>query len=191
MDRILLGNVKGKQGDEGKSAYEIAVGNGFSGTEAEWLESLRGRQGDDGFSAYDVAVRNGFSGTEEEWLGTLKGAPGVPGPAGSYDILGSSDAVRENTESGKIVDALVVKEVFQSVSDGKAMLASAITGKGVQTDASETFEGMAENIKAITSGSGGSNKGISLCMYEIRAVKANQRCSVKEKKDITILPVEG
>ena len=29
-------------GTAGKSAYEIAVDNGFSGTEAEWLKSLQG-----------------------------------------------------------------------------------------------------------------------------------------------------
>ena len=27
---------------QGKSAYEIAVDNGFQGTESEWLESLKG-----------------------------------------------------------------------------------------------------------------------------------------------------
>ncbi len=32
---------KGDPGAAGKSAYEIAVGNGFSGTEEEWLASLR------------------------------------------------------------------------------------------------------------------------------------------------------
>ena len=31
------------EGIPGKSAYEIAVDNGFEGTEAEWLESLKGR----------------------------------------------------------------------------------------------------------------------------------------------------
>lgn len=29
-------------GIQGKSAYEIAVENGFEGTEMEWLESLKG-----------------------------------------------------------------------------------------------------------------------------------------------------
>lgn len=29
----------------GKSAYDIAVENGFSGSEAEWLQSLKGEQG--------------------------------------------------------------------------------------------------------------------------------------------------
>jgi hypothetical protein len=32
----------------GKSAYEIAVENGFVGTEADWLESLHGKDGEDG-----------------------------------------------------------------------------------------------------------------------------------------------
>lgn len=35
-------NIKG---ENGKSAYQIAVDNGFQGTEAEWLESLKGQCG--------------------------------------------------------------------------------------------------------------------------------------------------
>ena len=31
----------GEKGPEGKSAYQVAVDNGFTGTEAEWLESLK------------------------------------------------------------------------------------------------------------------------------------------------------
>lgn len=49
------------------TAYGVAVQNGFSGTEKEWLESL------EGLSAYEVAVANGFEGTEEEWLESLDG----------------------------------------------------------------------------------------------------------------------
>lgn len=33
---------------QGKSAYEVAVDNGFEGTEKEWLESLKGEKGDTG-----------------------------------------------------------------------------------------------------------------------------------------------
>ena len=36
------------KGDPGKSAYEIAVEQGFVGTEAEWLESLKGQDGAQG-----------------------------------------------------------------------------------------------------------------------------------------------
>lgn len=35
-----------KPGRPGKSAYEIAKEHGFTGTEAEWLESLKGTGGD-------------------------------------------------------------------------------------------------------------------------------------------------
>ena len=38
---------KGDQGADGRSAYQIAVQNGFEGTEQEWLASLKGPKGDD------------------------------------------------------------------------------------------------------------------------------------------------
>lgn len=37
--------VRGVDGKDGKSAYEVAVENGFIGTEQEWLESLKGEKG--------------------------------------------------------------------------------------------------------------------------------------------------
>lgn len=51
-------------------------------------------------------------------------------------------------------DTLVkaVNECFQSASDGKAIIASAITGKGVNTDSGATFAVMAENIGSIPVG---------------------------------------
>lgn len=42
------GGTGGGTGQDGKSAYEIAVENGFVGTEAQWLESLKGEDGEDG-----------------------------------------------------------------------------------------------------------------------------------------------
>ena len=36
--------------EDGKSAYELAVANGFKGTEQEWLASLNGRDGADGYT---------------------------------------------------------------------------------------------------------------------------------------------
>lgn len=32
-------------GQDGKSPYELAVANGYTGTETEWLESLKGEEG--------------------------------------------------------------------------------------------------------------------------------------------------
>lgn len=68
---------QGVAGKDGKSAFQIAVDNGFSGTEAEWLSALHGATGANGESAYQIAVDNGFSGTEAEWLSGLKGATGL------------------------------------------------------------------------------------------------------------------
>ena len=40
-----MDGLDGADGADGKSAYDIAVDNGFEGTEAEWLESLKGADG--------------------------------------------------------------------------------------------------------------------------------------------------
>ena len=62
-----------ERGPEGKSAYRVAVDNGFVGTEEEWLLSLQGK------SAYEIAVELGYEGTEEQWIASLKGEDGEPG----------------------------------------------------------------------------------------------------------------
>lgn len=43
-----LESIKGDKGATGKSAYEVAVANGFEGTEEEWLASLKGEDGKKG-----------------------------------------------------------------------------------------------------------------------------------------------
>ena len=66
-------------GTNGKSAYELAVENGYEGTVQEWLASLAGKNGTDGKdgkSAYELAVENGYVGTEVEWLRSLAGSNG-------------------------------------------------------------------------------------------------------------------
>ena len=59
-----------------KSAYEIAVENGFTGSEAEWLASLKGsdgNEGNQGKSAYELYCEFfGYEGTEEQWLIDLR-----------------------------------------------------------------------------------------------------------------------
>ena len=80
--------VAGIPGPAGLSAYQVAVSNGFSGTEAQWLASFGGGgatsgTGAAGLSAYQVAVANGFAGTETQWLASLTGATGATGPAGA------------------------------------------------------------------------------------------------------------
>ncbi len=52
----------------GKTAYDVAVKNGFQGTEQEWLATLKGTDGKDGSGVtakdiYETAVANGYEGT--------------------------------------------------------------------------------------------------------------------------------
>ena len=63
-------------GGESVTAYELAVKNGFQGTEAEWLRSLHGANGEDGedFDAqklYQTAVEKGYEGSFLEFCATL------------------------------------------------------------------------------------------------------------------------
>lgn len=46
-------------------------------------------------------------------------------------------------------------ELFQSVSDGKRKIAEAVTDKGVETSATDTYDKMASNIRGIQTGGGG------------------------------------
>ena len=146
----ILNGISGKTGADGKSAYQIAVDNGFSGDEKTWLESLVGKQGeqgiqgpqgeqgpqglqgetgpqgekgDDGKSAYDIAKSEGFSGTTEEWLASLKGADGAPGKDGKD---GSSVSLKNSADECTVAnsDAYINKEnyhiyIFRGEVDGE------------------------------------------------------------------------
>lgn len=66
----------GLVGPPGRTAYEVAVDNGFIGTVGEWLISIKGDKGND---AYQVAVEEGYVGSKAQWLLSLKGDKGDPG----------------------------------------------------------------------------------------------------------------
>jgi hypothetical protein len=99
----------GTDGIDGDSAYQVALDNGFVGTQPQWLASLVGPEGPegdqgiqgiqgepgndgapgaDGDSAYEVAVTNGFVGTESAWLASLVGPEGPQGDQGIQGVPG-------------------------------------------------------------------------------------------------------
>jgi len=97
-----------------KSNYEIAVENGFEGTEAEWLASLKGK------SAYELAVENGFKGTEAEWLASLQGQNGENGKnserVDTYELYETAKTKGEiPSENYTYLDFL--KDYFSTTSD--------------------------------------------------------------------------
>lgn len=73
-------------GPNGKSAYEIALDEGFIGTQGDWLDSIRGADGNDGKSAYEIAVEGGFAGTELQFNALLAGLGNDAGVAGAVFV---------------------------------------------------------------------------------------------------------
>ena len=71
---------------DGKSAYELAVDNGFEGTEQEWLASLKGPQGIQGVQGEQgPAGQDGSDGTDGQ-----DGAPGQNGQDGHTPVITAS-----------------------------------------------------------------------------------------------------
>lgn len=90
----------GLKGDAGKSAYEIAVENGETGSEEQWLTKLVGK------SAYDIWLSKGNVGTEEEFLTSLKGRDGA---VGNIKVIGTLNSFAE-------LDALPTEDLVNGTS---------------------------------------------------------------------------
>lgn len=109
MSSVNLGRVVGY------SAYEIAVQNGFVGTEAEWLASLKGNNGADGQDGSSATIQvgtvsTGAAGTDAVVtnVGTSSAAVfnfTIPqGPAGTTEWAGIEDKPFSTIGSGLSVD---------------------------------------------------------------------------------------
>lgn len=71
-------------GADGDSAYQVAVNNGFIGTEEAWLESLQGTDGVDGING-----TNGLDGKDgKDGVDGLNGLDGVKGDTGAQGEQG-------------------------------------------------------------------------------------------------------
>lgn len=84
-------------GADGASAYEIAVENGYTGTEAEWLSSLKGEKGDAG--------EQGIQGIQGEKGDTgAAGKDGMNGTDGRDGANGySPTATVTETDAGTVI----------------------------------------------------------------------------------------
>ena len=81
----------GQDGSDGKSAYDIAVENGYEGTIQQWLQSLVGSVGKSAYELYLETVEQGETPLSlSEWLNSLKGANGQDGSNGNDGVTGKS-----------------------------------------------------------------------------------------------------
>ena len=110
---MLHNGANGEKGTDGKSAYQIAVEQGYQGSESDWLSSLKGDKGNtgakgnpgqdgaDGKSAYAIAVEHGYEDSEEKWLLSLKGEKGDPGDRGLQGVPGEKGEKGDAGVAGK------------------------------------------------------------------------------------------
>ena len=78
--------IQGETGADGESAYEMAVDNGFEGTETEWLESIVGPQGPQGETGpQGIQGETGPQGIQGE-----TGPQGIQGETGPQGIQGAT-----------------------------------------------------------------------------------------------------
>ena len=112
----LHNGANGEKGTDGKSAYQIAVEQGYQGSESDWLSSLKGDKGEkgntgakgnpgqdgaEGKSAYAIAVEHGYEDSEDEWLLSLKGEKGDTGERGEKGDTGLQGERGEKGETGQ------------------------------------------------------------------------------------------
>lgn len=110
---ILDVKVTGIRGEDGKSAYDIAVENGYEGSILEWIGSLKGEKGATGKQG-----EQGIQGPKGE-----KGDRGIQGPSGIQGIQGPRG---EKGEGFKIVKTYLNKEAmyadYESIEVGQFVI---------------------------------------------------------------------
>ncbi len=120
----------------GVDAYDVAVRNGFTGTEKEWLESLKGKNGDNAqtvyLSLYDEAVEKyGYTGTFYDFISEY---------FGGY--------ANEAVSPKDVLSSAVDKAVRSAVSVYSDFSRTKITydRKGNRIESKDTFQGAGSGV---------------------------------------------
>nr|DAW63472.1 MAG TPA: protein of unknown function DUF285 [Caudoviricetes sp.] len=160
LKRIEL--TPGPRGEQGIQGPQGDVG-------PQGIQGERGEKGD-AFRYEDFTPEQLLS------LKGEKGDRGEQGPKGN-DGAFNPNTTFSNLETNNKTIIEAINEVFTSASNGKKLIAQAITGKGVETSESDTFSTMAKNISDIPSTS-----GESITTDEINFLKA-----IKKKTKLSYL----
>ena len=97
IDEKIASLHDGKDGENGKSAYEIAVQNGYDGTETDWLESLKGQKGDRG----EKGEKGDAGAPGKDGVNGKDGTNGVDGKNGTDGY--SPTATVTETDAGAVI----------------------------------------------------------------------------------------
>lgn len=132
----LINTVFDLEGEKGDSAYQVAINNGYSGEEEEWLSSLRGPQGASGKDGSDGEQgpqgepgKNGNDGKQgpqgepgKDGNDGAKGEPGKDGsdgekgPQGEHGKDGSDGKQGPKGEDGKTPEGMTAAELEEGTS---------------------------------------------------------------------------
>lgn len=135
--------MDGKDGEPGPRGFSpiVSVEN-IDGGHRVTITDVNGPQS---FDILDGSSSDNVSGVSSFNNRTGNVTPAV-GDYSADQISFSSDNMDEDTVHGAI------EKLFTSVSDGKELLASAVTDKGVETEKDASFQEIAENIQKIKTG---------------------------------------
>lgn len=97
-------------GADGKSAYQIWLDHGNTGTEEDFLKSLIGK---DGKSAYQIWLEAGHKGTEEDFLNSLKGSGS--GTSEVFDREDKTAVTVGGLNAGSSVKDMSTKDVLEAI----------------------------------------------------------------------------
>lgn len=165
VDLVSLADLKGDKGDTGDtgasgaaglSAYEVAVSDGFVGTEAAWLASLVGPQGEQG-----IQGEQGPAGATT-WDGITDKPSTFPPGAHSHDIgdvtgLDTALAAKLPQDFSALTEDTSVDgtEVIPISGGFKTTLSAIFTWFKTQANswtARQTFKDVVDTVYAITDG---------------------------------------
>lgn len=143
---------------DGKSAYEIAVENGFVGSEAAWLASLEGADGADGVDgadgadgedAYAVWLSLGNVGSKQDFIDSLKGQDGADGADGA-NLTGELALTTTTIDKGYTFFAPLTASVNANVNASANLAANTRADTGwssVPGSGSFVFTGQADRTE--------------------------------------------
>ena len=152
----------GANGKDGRSAYEIAIENGFVGTVAEWLESLKGRDGLPGKDGADgLPGKDGTNGKDGK-----DGRNGKDGVSPDLTNYPDTDAVKvliqdavqpllekaHTHENQAVLDQITATKIAQWDGFGTQIngLSTKVTVYSEKTE--RTLESLQKQIDNLTSG---------------------------------------
>jgi len=124
---------------DGLSAYEVAVKNGYEGTEAEWLESLK--EPAEAGATEAVAIANAAAESAKSTAQTAADECTATVDAAMTRLQKLEDMWDELEANGNVL--------FGDVATGKEEIAAALSKQGSATESTESLSAMAKKVEAL------------------------------------------